>query len=292
MPDLTVRAELAAGILPVREDGRILLLLRPTGTWEPPTGRLVPGETFAAGAAREVYEETGLLAAPQRIFATWVGERTGGGLLASVTYAGRVADAGIRLSGEHLDHRWVTPDEWLSLPSWWSRQNIRSAASALASLPPEVPPALSIQAQPDGDIIIANLGAGMVLLDTSGREPLVLLLRRRKPPAGLWENPGGMLEPGEDFAGCARRETIEETGLAAEPKVAWWARVEPWRGPGDPELYAGVAFLGLCSGGDVRLEEEAHDVYRWVSEPEWRELRTWYTAGETDMLWGTVRSMA
>ena len=48
-------------------------------------------------------------------------------------------------------------------------------------------------------------------------EPRVLLLKRLKPPAGLWENPGGMLEPGEDFATCARRETFEETGLDAEP---------------------------------------------------------------------------
>ncbi|HTE05810.1 MAG TPA: NUDIX domain-containing protein [Planctomycetota bacterium] len=31
---------------------------------------------------------------------------------------------------------------------------------------------------------------------------------------GWWEFPGGKLEPGEDVAGCAEREVLEETGLA------------------------------------------------------------------------------
>ena len=39
-------------------------------------------------------------------------------------------------------------------------------------------------------------------------EPRALLMRRRKPPVGLWENPGGILEAGEDFEGCARREAL------------------------------------------------------------------------------------
>jgi hypothetical protein len=51
---MTVRAELVSGILPVREDGRMLLLQRPTGTWEPPAGRLAPGESFEGGAVRDV----------------------------------------------------------------------------------------------------------------------------------------------------------------------------------------------------------------------------------------------
>src|SRR3712207_7988119 len=52
---------------------------------------------------------------------------------------------------------------------------------------------------------------------------------------------------------CARRETFEETGLDTEPELVWWARVEPWRTPDDPELYAGVGFLARYSGG--RSEE-------------------------------------
>ena len=45
----------------------------------------------------------------------------------------------------------------------------------------------------------------------------VLLIRRGKPPrAGQWSLPGGALELGETVAAAARREVLEETGLAVE----------------------------------------------------------------------------
>lgn len=288
---MTVKADLVSGILPVLPDGRVLLVQRPTGTWEPPAGRLVPGESFEEGAVREVYEETSLLIAPHRLLATWVGERPGGGLLASATYISRTTNEVVRLSGEHLDHKWVTLEEWLELPSWWSRDNIVRVAGPLDALPakpfPEPPPS----AVPRPGVVNANLGAGTVVVDVDGAEPRALLLRRRKPPAGLWENPGGMLEEGEDFERCARRETLEETGLHVEPGAAWWARVEPWRSPDDPELYAGIGFLARHPGGEVRLEDKAHDAYKWVTQTEWRSLRTWYTNEESDALWEAVKEM-
>jgi 8-oxo-dGTP diphosphatase len=290
---MTVRADLVSGILPVREDGRVLLLQRPTGTWDPPAGRLSTGETFEEGAVRELYEETGLLVAPQRILATWVGEAPSGNLLAAVTYIGRVRDQEVHLSHEHLGYRWVTVDEWLALPSWWSRENVRRVAGSLGLLPeeplPEPPPP---KLHGDIGVVHANLGAGTVLVDLEGDEPRALLLRRRKPPAGLWENPGGLLEPGEDFVACARRETFEETGLDAEPEAAWFARVEPWRGPEDTELYAGVGFLARHPGGEIRPETAAHDAHIWATEAEWCSLPTWYTKGELDTLWDTVRVLA
>ncbi len=287
---MAVKADLVSGILPVRSDGRMLLLQRPgTETWEPPAGRLAPGEGFAYGAVREVYEETGLLVAPQRLLATWVGERPGGGLLASATFIGRAGRDDVRISHEHLGYRWVTLDEWLELPSWWSRENILRVAGPVSALSTELLPEPPVPEPPRPGVVNANLGAGTVVVDVSGREPRALLLRRRKPPVGLWENPGGMLEPGEDFVACARRETLEETGLDVEPGAPWWARVEGWRAPDDPELYAGVGFLARHPGGEVRLEDSAHDRYLWATETEWRTLRTWYTSGESDALWRAVK---
>ena len=287
-----LKADLVSGILPVREDGRMLLLQRPTGTWEPPAGRLSVGEDFREGAARELYEETGQLVVPDSILATWVGRAPSGGLLAAVTYIGRTPGDEVRLSDEHLGYRWVTVEEWLELPSWWSKENIKRVAGRIGAVreePLPVPPP-PIPGE-DAGVVHANLGAGTVLVSLDGDEPRALLLRRRKPPAGLWENPGGMLEDGEDFAACARRETFEETGLDAEPEVAWWARVEPWRGPDDPELYAGVGFLARHPGGEVRLESAAHDVSLWATEAEWRALPTWYTDGELDDLWAAVGAL-
>ena len=290
-----MKADLVSGILPVRSDGRMLLLLRPTGTWEPPAGRLSPGETFESGAVRELYEETGMLVAPQRILATWVGEAPSGGALAAVTFIGRAEGDGVRLSHEHLDHRWVTLDEWLELPSWWSRENVRRVAGpveALRETPPPRPLAPAAGDGHDDDVVNAILGAGVVVADLEGPAPRALLLRRRKPPVGLWENPGGALEPGEDFEACARREAGEETGLKIEgPLQPWWTRVEPWKAPDDPELYAGVGFLARHPGGEVRLEDAAHDDRLWATEEEWRGLRTWYTEEDSDLLWAEIREM-
>lgn len=279
-------------MLPVRGDGKILLLQRPGGTWDPPGGRLASGETFEEAAIRELYEETGLLSAPQRMLASWVGGASGK-LLAAVTYTGRVRNSKVRLSDEHLGHRWASPEEWLDLRSWWSRENrkrVAIAAAQLANETPSEPP--RPKTRRDAPPVEANLGAGSVLVDTSGEEPRALLLRRRKPPVGLWENPGGMLEDGEDFTECARRETFEETGITAEPKTLWWARVEPWRSPDDPELYAGVGFVSWCSDGAIKAESSAHDANLWATEEEWRSLKTWYTEDESNILWKTIREMA
>src|SRR5919107_4544355 len=177
---MMVKADLVSGILPVREDGRMLLLQRPTGTWEPPAGRLSTGEDFEGGAVRELYEETGLLVAPERILATWVGPAPSGNLLAAVTFIARTRSVQVDRSGEHVRYRWVTLDEWLELPSWWSPENIRRVTrrvGALREAPLPEPPRPK-RPRRDAGVVHANLGAGTVLVDLEGAEPRALLLRR------------------------------------------------------------------------------------------------------------------
>jgi 8-oxo-dGTP diphosphatase len=48
------------------------------------------------------------------------------------------------------------------------------------------------------------------------RDHKVLLVRRARDAGDDWVLPGGTPRPGESMAGCARRETLEETGLAVE----------------------------------------------------------------------------
>jgi len=68
--------------------------------------------------------------------------------------------------------------------------------------------------------------ARAVLLDQHGR---VFLMRASDPidphKAPWWEIPGGGLDPGEDFAECARRELWEEAGFAdAEVGPCIWTQ--------------------------------------------------------------------
>ncbi|MBS2018541.1 MAG: NUDIX domain-containing protein, partial [Deltaproteobacteria bacterium] len=63
-PDAPAPTPNAASAVVLRRDGRVLLVQRGRppneGVWTLPGGRVEPGETVAAAAAREVLEETGI----------------------------------------------------------------------------------------------------------------------------------------------------------------------------------------------------------------------------------------
>jgi 8-oxo-dGTP diphosphatase len=86
----------------------------------------------------------------------------------------------------------------------------------------------------------------------------VLAARRSGPPAlaGLWEFPGGKVEPGEDAETTAVREVAEELGCTIV--------VTGWLG-GDSAISAHlrlrVATARLTDGDPVPTE---HDAVRWL----------------------------
>ena len=80
-------------------------------------------------------------------------------------------------------------------------------------------------------------GVGVGVIVPRGRE--VLLVRRRHHGAGSWSTPGGYVDPGEDFEGCAAREVLEETGI----------------------VVADVAFLGVTN--DIHPDGK-HNVTIWL----------------------------
>lgn len=62
----------------------------------------------------------------------------------------------------------------------------------------------------DGELVALRCSVAVFRHDT------VLLCHRR--PTAIWSLPGGTPRPGEGLAACARREVLEETGLAADPE--------------------------------------------------------------------------
>ena len=54
-------------------------------------------------------------------------------------------------------------------------------------------------------------------VESAGREPQILLLRQYRYAAGgvIYEVPAGIIEPGESWEECARRELEEEAGVVA-----------------------------------------------------------------------------
>lgn len=133
-------------VVPVAADGRVLLLRRVPdrgGFWQPVTGRIEPGESPEAAAERELREETGF-AGPVRSldyrhgFALSPGvNRVREGTLVVVeesAFAAPLAPgAEPRLSHEHCEHGWCSPEQALErVPFAGLRKAVRLAAALTA----------------------------------------------------------------------------------------------------------------------------------------------------------------
>lgn len=99
-----------AGAVVLDDRGRLLLVLRrnepSAGLWSLPGGRLEPGETAAAAAAREVLEETGLVVE--------VGAQLGTAVLGSYVvhdFAARVLRGTLLAGDDAAEARWCTGAE-------------------------------------------------------------------------------------------------------------------------------------------------------------------------------------
>jgi 8-oxo-dGTP diphosphatase len=78
------------------------------------------------------------------------------------------------------------------------------------------------------------------------RDDAVLLVRRSRNGNDDWVLPGGTPRPGESMVACARRETLEETGLSVNPaRVAF---VTEALGPGSTLRTVDLVFLATADG--------------------------------------------
>lgn len=116
-----------------------------------------------------------------------------------------------------------------------------------------------------------NRAAGAVIFRRSERGIRLLLLRAYKN----WDFPKGLIEPGEDALAAARREVLEETGLAGldYPYGDEFKETLPYSGNKVARYY-----LARSEAEKIELPvspelgRPEHHEYRWVSFDEAEEL--------------------
>ena len=114
-----------------------------------------------------------------------------------------------------------------------------------------------------------------VIVDEQGRALLIRRSEANKNFIGKWEWPRGKVDPGEDFATAAIRETKEETGLDVElTGVAGVAQFEM------PKAFVAMLCMeARIVGGEMQLSRE-HNAFQWVPLARLAEM---------DLIEGSVR---
>jgi 8-oxo-dGTP diphosphatase len=85
---------------------------------------------------------------------------------------------------------------------------------------------------------------------------------------GLYDLPGGRLEPGERFNDALKREVLEETGLEVE--IGRPVAVNEWRPVvrGEPWQIVGIFFECKATTSHVVVSAD-HDEYKWIEPADY-----------------------
>ncbi len=175
--------------------------------WCFPGGGLDHDEAPAAGALRELAEETGIELEPEELTDLGLFEvASPRGTFHFHAYAARttLGDGDVECH-EGRQMVFVDPFRWPQLDLVPSTDVVAPALAAWAAAHPFVAP-------PD-----QRRFAGVILVDAAGR---ILLQERDEHPRidpEKWGLAGGHVEPGEGFEAAAHRELEEETGVRLTP---------------------------------------------------------------------------
>ncbi|WP_164174059.1 NUDIX hydrolase [Ruminococcus flavefaciens] len=102
---------------------------------------------------------------------------------------------------------------------------------------------------------IIMAGAGVILLNDKNE-----ILLGRRTDNGYWDYPAGSMELGESFEECARREVLEETGLACgklEFLMDMSGEDSYYEYPNGDKVYlAGILYICRDFTGEMKVQEE------------------------------------
>ncbi|UPK73024.1 NUDIX domain-containing protein [Nocardioidaceae bacterium SCSIO 66511] len=129
--------------------------------------------------------------------------------------------------------------------------------------------------------MVRTLGAGTVVRDDRGR--LLLVLRAHEPEAGRWTIPGGHVEPGETLEECARRETLEETGI----EVTVGRELGSIDIPNGDETIEAHDFAATVVGGSLQAGDDAADA-GWFDFEQLAEMPLTVDLRETLEAYGAI----
>ncbi|MER7706770.1 NUDIX hydrolase [Kitasatospora sp. NPDC097605] len=195
--------------------GRVLLLRRPDGRWELPGGPVRPAEAPAAAAVRALAAVCGVAAEavrPLGMFEDGLLNGSGGTARRQVfALAAHAPGALDRLVlPQHATHAWFFTD---NLPgvSPAAVRFLRAYAPARPHLPRPQWLATTPRAWLCTAAVVTTPDGRLLMVKSRVREP------DRRPDAGRWNFPGGVLDAHEDSPTGAARELREETGLDRPP---------------------------------------------------------------------------
>lgn len=196
---------------------------RERDTWESPGGHIEPGETAAAAARRELWEETGALEAEIALVSYYKVEDFGGLFFAEIEKLGPLPE-GFEIASicmdtalpEKLTYPDMHPVLFEKVQRWLNMQTARGELWDVY----DGARRLTGRRMRRGDPIRSGDHHLVVYIWTKNAAGEFLLTKRapNKGFGNLWECTGGSALAGEDSLTAALREVREETGLSLRPE--------------------------------------------------------------------------